>query len=45
MKKHRKAIDYFNRHHRNECYITSDGRVFHKKGQRIVLLLPQKIEQ
>lgn len=33
MKKHKeKAIDYFNRHHRNECYITSDGRVFHKEG-------------
>lgn len=33
MKKHtEKAIDYFNRHQRNECFITSDGRVFHQEG-------------
>lgn len=33
MKKHKlKAIDYFKRHHRNECFITSDGRVFHNSG-------------
>ena len=32
MKKHTAAaIDYFSRHHSNECHITADGRVFHKK--------------
>lgn len=32
MKKHTAAaIDYFARHHSNECHITADGRVFHKK--------------
>lgn len=32
MKKHTAAaIDYFDRHHSNECHITADGRVFHKK--------------
>lgn len=32
MKKHTAAaIDYFARHHNNECHITADGRVFHKK--------------
>ena len=32
MKKHTTAaIDYFARHHSNECHITADGRVFHKK--------------
>lgn len=33
MKKHKlKAIDYFKRHHSKECFITSDGRVFHNSG-------------
>lgn len=33
MKKHtEKALDYFNRHQNNECFITSDGRVFHNSG-------------
>lgn len=33
MKKHtQKAIDYFKRHKGKECFITSDGRVFHNKG-------------
>lgn len=33
MKKHKeKAIDYFKRHQSNECFITSDGRVFHNSG-------------
>ena len=32
MKKHTAAaIDYFSRHHSNECHITADRRVFHKK--------------
>ena len=32
MKKHTAAaIDYFARHQSNECHITADGRVFHKK--------------
>ena len=32
MRKHTAAaIDYFSRHHSNECHITADGRVFHKK--------------
>ena len=33
MKKYtEKARDYFERHQRNECFITSDGRVFHDAG-------------
>lgn len=26
------VVDYFDRHTNDECFITSDGRVFHTKG-------------